>query len=115
MLRDVVLLIPPIRRLYEDRNRLALALAAQQPMQKLFAHTQRCRVDLALDVGANEGQFASQLRGGGFRGKIISFEPLSAAFAALRRKCDRDADWSCHKLAIGDTDGEAIINISANQ
>jgi FkbM family methyltransferase len=114
MLKDIAWCIPPIRRLHQDHDRLALALAAQQPIQKLLALMQRCRADLALDVGANEGQFASLLRGAGFHGKIISFEPLSFAFAALERKCDQDSDWSCHKMAIGNTDGEATINISAN-
>jgi FkbM family methyltransferase len=114
-LKDVALLIiPPIKRLHEDRDRLALALATQQPMQKLLALMRRRGVDLVLDIGANAGQFASLLRATGFHGKIISFEPLSTAFAALKCKCDQDAEWSCHNIAIGNTDGEATINISAN-
>ena len=40
------------------------------------------RVDLLLDVGANEGQYAVRMRRAGFQGRMISFEPLSAAFAA---------------------------------
>ena len=109
-----LLLIPAIRRLHEDRDRLALALSAQQPIQKLLAHIRPRLIDLVLDVGANEGQFACRLRDEGFLGKIISFEPLTATFAALRGKCDKDPDWSCHNVAIGDSDGAATINISAN-
>src|SRR5262249_17498741 len=104
MLKQLALLVPSIRRLHE----------AAQPVQKLLAYMRRCSIDLVLDVGANEGQFARSLRSAGYIGKLISFEPLSPAFSALTMKCDQDPEWDCHKLAIGDRDGEAIINVSAN-
>ena len=72
-------------------------------------------IDLVLDVGANKGQFGLSLRNQiGYRGRIVSFEPLSEAFAELRRIAARDVAWSCHNLALGDETGSATINISAN-
>jgi FkbM family methyltransferase len=72
-------------------------------------------IDLVLDVGANKGQFGSSLREEiGYRGRIVSFEPLSEAFADLRRIATADAAWSCHNFALGEETGEATINISAN-
>ena len=42
------------------------------------------KIDVILDVGANTGQFATQiLEQTSFRGQIISFEPLSSAFLKL--------------------------------
>ena len=72
-------------------------------------------IDLVLDVGANKGQFGLSLREEiGYRGRIVSFEPLSEAFADLRRIAAADAAWSCHNFALGEETGSATINISAN-
>lgn len=79
--------------------------------QRLLAH---CGIDLVLDVGANEGQFAIELRRGGYRGRIVSFEPLSSAFARLAARAARDPAWSTMNLALSDADGTAIINVSGN-
>lgn len=69
---------------------------------------------LILDVGANVGRYARSLRTTGYTGKIISFEPLSSAFGKLERHSANDPLWDCHNCALGRTDGESEINISAN-
>jgi FkbM family methyltransferase len=72
-------------------------------------------IDLVLDVGANKGQFGCSLREEiGYRGRIVSFEPLSEAFAHLSRIAAADAGWSCHNFALGNVTGSATINLSAN-
>jgi FkbM family methyltransferase len=71
-------------------------------------------VDTVLDVGANVGQFAALLRGAGFTGRIISFEPLSSAFEELRRRAARDPNWEVYNVAVGREPGELQINISDN-
>lgn len=67
-----------------------------------------------LDVGANLGQFAGRLRAGGYTGHITSFEPLRQAFAGLNRARAGDRRWHTVAVALGDKDGEAIVNVSAN-
>ena len=69
-------------------------------------------ITTVLDVGANEGQWAQQLRDSGFTGRIISFEPVSATFASLQARCNGDQRHECLKLALGDFDGEATINVT---
>lgn len=72
-------------------------------------------IDLVLDVGANQGQFASELRSFGFGGTIVSFEPLSAAHAELSNRAARDPKWHVHPpTAIGDIDGSIDINVAGN-
>ena len=72
------------------------------------------RVDCVVDVGANTGGFALPLREAGYRGRIISFEPLSKPFAALRRYVDRDTKWDAYQCAVGAAKERVTINISGN-
>ena len=85
------------------------------PAYQLLAGLKAFDVDLVFDVGANAGQFAAELRDVGYRGEIVSFEPLSEAFAKLSARALRDIKWRVHQRgAIGDFDGEIEINISGN-
>ncbi|MDM0122301.1 FkbM family methyltransferase [Variovorax arabinosiphilus] len=72
-------------------------------------------IDLALDVGANAGQFGTLLRERyRYAGKIISFEPLDDAYARLAQTASGDPQWQCVKTALGDAEGMSVINVSAN-
>jgi FkbM family methyltransferase len=71
-------------------------------------------ITLVLDVGASEGMYAKQLRRLGFDSKIVSFEPLSAAFAALEGAAAGDPLWECRRLALGSFDDTAEINVAGN-
>ncbi len=72
-------------------------------------------IDLVLDVGANCGQFGAELRTEGYAGTIVSFEPLSSAHERLTLAAHNDRDWRVHpRCALGDAEGQATINISAN-
>jgi FkbM family methyltransferase len=81
-------------------------------MQYLFAYHQ---IDCVLDIGANIGQYAKSLRELGYRGKIVSFEPLPQAYDRLKKNSEKDVLWEvAPRTAIGDKDGEIEINISGN-
>jgi precorrin-6B methylase 2 len=41
------------------------------------------QINRVFDIGANIGQFASELREQGYNGKIVSFEPLPRAHKTL--------------------------------
>ena len=89
--------------------------AASNPAFQLLKGLNRFGVDVVFDIGANIGQFASQLRSVGYTGSIISFEPLTAAHRQLSEAATHDAKWHVHKRgAIGDHDGEIDINIAGN-
>lgn len=85
-----------------DTGRLSLMLAAQ-------------KIDLVFDVGANTGQFARSLRKAGYTQQMISFEPLSIAYAQLLQASRNDSKWDiAPRGAIGDREGEIEIHIAGN-
>ncbi len=74
-----------------------------------------CAIDLVLDVGANSGHYAAQLRANGYMGRIVSFEPLSDAHARLKKAAQADAGWQvAPAMALGSADGDAVINVAGN-
>ncbi|OEU86572.1 FkbM family methyltransferase [Streptomyces abyssalis] len=58
-------------------------------------------VNCVFDVGANKGQYGKQLRESGYRGRIVSFEPVPDALAKLRKAAERDRDWLVYPCALG--------------
>ena len=63
------------------------------------------KIDTVLDIGANSGQFAQQLRGDiGYTLRILSFEPLSTAFELLKANAKADPAWEVFHCAMGDTE-----------
>lgn len=74
----------------------------------------RLSIEVVIDVGANEGQYAAGIRGpGGYAGRIVSLEPGSQAFARLQAAAADDPEWDCQRLALMDQDGEMTLNIAA--
>lgn len=71
-------------------------------------------ISVVFDVGANVGQYATRLRELGYRGCIVSFEPQAAAFTVLAGRASRDPHWEALQLALGNRDGQAVLNVAAN-
>lgn len=68
-----------------------------------------------FDVGANIGEFAETMREAGYQHRIVSFEPRKQAFSELIQRSKKDVLWNCVNIALGDTDGTAMINIAGNK
>jgi len=85
------------------------------PLARLMVALRHFNIDLVIDIGANEGQFAKELRAGGYSERIVSFEPLSVAHGRLLQESNRDSVWHVHqRCALGDRLGEIELNISGN-
>jgi FkbM family methyltransferase len=74
----------------------------------------RLGIDCVLDVGANRGQFGSLLRGIGYAGPIVSFEPVTACFQQLRHAARNDPLWDTRQLALGECNGTLPIHVTAS-
>ena len=72
-------------------------------------------VRTVFDIGANVGQFAEAMRRSGYRGRIISVEPLPAAHAELIKSAKHDDLWLVHPRGAATRSGGAIlINVASN-
>lgn len=88
---------------------------ASHPLARTKRLLESYRIDTILDVGANTGEFAIQMRHGiGYTGNILSFEPLSSAYSVLNANAKMDPHWQAYNLALGDTDELRNINIAGN-
>jgi FkbM family methyltransferase len=81
---------------------------------RLMTLLEKYQIDVVIDVGANEGQYASDLRRFGYQGKIISFEPLSSAFEVLKNAAASDPNWVVYNLALGTENTNKPIFVSDN-
>lgn len=75
-------------------------------------------IRLILDVGANTGQYGSLLRSTyGYRGRILSFEPLATAYTALSTRAAADSLrlWEvAPRTALGAVNGKSTIHVAGN-
>ena len=71
-------------------------------------------ITCVVDIGANAGQYGTELRRAGYAGRLISFEPLSVPFRMLARLAVNDKSWECMRIALGSHDGTISLNVAAN-
>jgi len=84
-------------------------LGLSRHLKKLFESQS---VDTVWDVGANRGQYYRFLRNGvGFKGTILSFEPLSELNGRLTEQSKNDPDWHVFPFALGEKNEQLAINV----
>jgi FkbM family methyltransferase len=77
---------------------------------QLVVYLERNAINVVLDVGAFTGDFASKVRRAGYRGRIISFEPVPGSFTQLEARLGRDLLWQGVPYGLSDEDRQAVIN-----
>lgn len=86
------------------------------PFLRLVDMLHRHEIDLVLDIGANDGGYASDLLSAGYRGRIVSFEPLLDVNARLASRARARSDrWSvAPAMALSDRAGATTFNVAGN-
>jgi FkbM family methyltransferase len=84
------------------RDRLVL----KQVLDKLL-------INCVLDVGANHGQYGMRLRRMGYRGYIVSFEPVRENYDVLKVVASQREPWRVFPYALGAENERREINIAA--
>ncbi len=100
------------RRLLRTIHKSGLDIRPTRQSRDVIDFLENRQIDTVLDVGANTGQFAASLRSLGYKGKIVSFEPISSVFETLAKHAGRDGNWDAHNFALGAAPGESVINVS---
>lgn len=72
------------------------------------------KIDVIFDIGANIGQYARETLSYGYTNKMVSFEPLPAAFKIIEKQLVRhgSGDWYALNLALGNYNGNIEFNVS---
>lgn len=73
---------------------------------------EKLSINCVIDVGANRGQFGTLLRGIGYHGWIISFEPINASYEVLKEVAARRQPWRTFPYALGAADERREINVT---
>lgn len=72
----------------------------------------RLEINVFLDVGANRGTFSKHLRVGGYRGRLISFEPIPEDQERIRALAKRDDNWRVCGYALGAESCRKSFNVN---
>lgn len=69
------------------------------------------RINCVIDVGANYGQYGDFLRQIGYKGRIVSFEPVTSSFERLTEHTKSDPAWEVRQFAVGSANQPLDINV----
>jgi FkbM family methyltransferase len=103
-----------IKRKFNALLRLEIIKYPTPELDRRIKLLKHFNINVIIDLGANIGQYGSDMRNIGYKGRIISFEPTSEAFEKLSKTAKNDPNWEIHHCSLGERDGKATINISKN-
>lgn len=71
-------------------------------------------VNCVFDVGANVGQYGRRLRQSGYKGRIVSFEPVPRFLEKLQKQAENDSDWHIFPCGLGRSDELRPMHVEWN-
>lgn len=95
----------------QDRLRALGYKVTRYPVAHYF---DRYGITVILDVGANRGQYAHEVRRLGYKKKIISFEPHASAYTQLQREAMKDDAWITVQIALGAENKSSVLQMAKN-
>lgn len=88
-------------------------LESQPLVRHLRAVFDAYQIDCVFDVGANQGQYYDLLRDEvGFKGVILSFEPVRKYVDLLKQRAGTEKDWVIFDFALGSAEATETINVT---
>lgn len=84
---------------------------------RLPVQLKQMKIDMVLDVGANDGGFASELFANGYEGRVLSFEPLPLAWESVQARAlaTGNGRWEvADRVALSESKGPIEFNEAGN-
>jgi FkbM family methyltransferase len=103
-----------VRQFLESRGYVLLRGEDSFALERRKHIIEARNIDLFLDVGANTGQYGKSLRQLGYKGRIVSFEPMRSAFESLNQEALNDQLWEVRPHGLGEQNQDVFLNISGN-
>lgn len=98
----------------KEANKKSQPRVVNNDIRRRIKLMSKLNIEIVLDIGANIGNYARNLRRLGYTNRIISFEPLKNVFGKLQRNSKSDNQWSVHNYALGDEEGTNTIHVANN-
>jgi FkbM family methyltransferase len=99
-------------------NKLGVDLHKYPPDRNLVIHRRglikTLEIDCVWDFGASDGKYGVEIRSDGYRGQIVSCEPLQESFAKLQDAAEGDINWRLFQGAVGSEPKEVELVLSGN-
>ena len=87
---------------FPTRNKLRSLFPSKYQRNIVYLLNQH-KITQVLDIGANTGQYASKLIGSGFKGEVISFEPIPLTHKELSYVASKYQNWKvAPPMALGE-------------
>ncbi len=100
-----------IKKVIKDvMHLIGLDVKKYTPMPLPLDFVKSLGIKTVLDIGANVGQFATEMRRNSKEVSIISFEPLPHCFEKLTTNLKSDSNFKAINIALGDTSGEMMMH-----
>lgn len=97
------------------RKLFGLSVVRFPPVDSLQGHLKtffrETGINCIIDVGAHRGEYGKEVREIGYKGRIVSFEPVRATYEVLSRTARNDRDWQAYPYALGDEAGDREIHL----
>lgn len=110
----VVTLLHSARRVVQSRGLDISRFPGDHPTHHVVQLLRHHGITRVLDVGANDGGYATELRRFGYGGRIVSFEPVREPYRLLERHARNDRGWMTLPYAVGAVSATVTINVAAN-
>ena len=94
-------------------QKFGLDIHKYSPRPDKFYYLQTFGIKTVLDIGANVGQFAKEIRQVLPEAKIYSFEPIKECFEQLNENMKTDKNFEAFNFALGDKNETIKMNRSS--